>query len=59
MMLPAEGGEHRFTCISDNQAIPGPDPMCMDKNALEWVMAWIKSGAHVMVVGAEASFYDL
>jgi hypothetical protein len=91
-------GKNGFTCMPDNPATPGPDPMCMDKNAMEWVHAWvarknpaagkvgfmymlaggtdasntdpyatkpepgnnwIKTGPHVMVVGAEASFYDL
>ena len=90
-------GTNGFTCMPDNPATPGPDPMCMDKNALEWAMAWIehktpaagkvgfmymlaggtdasntdpyaakpepnnnwiKTGPHVMVVGADASFYD-
>ena len=84
--------------MPDNPATPGPDPMCMDKNALEWVHAWIghtnpapgkvgfmymlaggtdasntdpyaakpdaknhwiKTGPHVMIVGADASFYDM
>lgn len=90
-------GTNGFTCMPDNPATPGPDPMCMDKNAMEWVGAWlehkapaagkvgfmymlaggtdasntdpyatkpaagnhwIKTGPHVMVVGADASFYD-
>ena len=90
-------GTNGFTCMPDNPATPGPDPMCMDKNSVEWVMAWvekkappagkvgfmymlaggtdasntdpyatkpepnnnwIKTGPHVMVVGADASFYD-
>lgn len=91
-------GKNNFTCMPDNPATPGPDPMCMDKNALEWVQAWvahkapapgkigfmymlaggtdasntdpyatkpepdnnwIKTGPHVMIVGADASFYDM
>jgi hypothetical protein len=91
-------GTNGFTCMPDNPASPGPDPMCMDKAALEWVHAlmshktpasgkvgfmymlsggtdgsntdpyaakpsagnhWIKTGPHVMVVGADASFYDM
>ena len=91
-------GTNGFTCMPDNPATPGPDPMCMDKNAMEWVHAWIghknptpgkigfmymlaggtdasntdpyatkpdaknhwiKTGPHVMIVGADASFYDL
>jgi hypothetical protein len=91
-------GANGFTCMPDNPATPGPDPMCMDKAAWEWAGAWIghktpaagktgfmymlsggtdasntdpyatkptavnhwiKTGPHVMVVGAEASFYDM
>ena len=33
---------NNFTCIPDNPATPGPDPMCMDQNALEWATAWIE-----------------
>ena len=90
-------GNNGFTCMPDNPATPGKDPMCMDKNAMEWAMAWlehktptagkvgfmymlsggtdasntdpyaekptagnhwIKTGPHVMVVGADAGFYD-
>jgi hypothetical protein len=90
-------GTNGFTCMPDNPATPGPDAMCMDKNALAWAMAWvahetppagkvgfmymlaggtdasntdpyatspaannhwIKTGPHVMVVGADQSFYD-
>lgn len=90
-------GTNGFTCMPDNPATPGPDPMCMDANAMEWVHAWvghktpaankvglmymlaggtdasntdayaqkpsadnhwIKTGPHLMIVGADASFYD-
>ena len=90
-------GTNGFTCMPDNPETPGPDPMCMDKNAMEWVHAWIahqppaagkvgfmymlaggtdgsntdpfaaaptannhwiKTGPHIMIVGADASFYD-
>ena len=90
-------GSNGFTCMPDNPATPGPDPMCWDKNAGEWVDAylshktppagkvglmymlaggtdasntdpyaakptasnhWIKTGPHVMIVGADASFYE-
>ena len=90
-------GSNGFTCMPDNPATPGPDPMCADKNAMEWIGAWvahkapppgkvglmymlaggtdgsntdpyaakpepnnhwIKTGPHIMVVGADASFYD-
>lgn len=91
-------GSNGFTCMPDNPATPGPDPMCMDKVALEWAGAWmnhktpasgkigfmymlsggtdasntdpyaakpsaenhwIKTGPHVMIVGADAAFYDM
>lgn len=91
-------GTNGFTCIPDNTATPGPDPMCMDKAAFEWAGAWmghkapasgkigfmymlsggtdasntdpyaqkpgadthwIKTGPHVMIVGADSSFYDM
>jgi hypothetical protein len=34
-------GTNGYTCMPDNPATPGPDPMCMDKNALAWVHAWV------------------
>jgi len=90
-------GTNGFTCMPDNPATPGPDPMCADKNAMEWAHAWVKhetppagkvgfiymlaggtdasntdpyaqqptaanhwvkTGPHVMVVGADPGFYD-
>jgi len=91
-------GNNGFTCMPDNPTTPGPDPMCMDKAAMAWAMAWIgkttpakgqigfmymleggtdasntdpyaakpeagnhwlKTGPHVMIVGAEQDFYDM
>ena len=91
-------GTNGFTCMPDNPATPGPDPMCADKAAMEWAGAWIghktpasgktgliymlaggtdasntdpyatkpsaenhwiKTGPHVMIVGADAGFYDM
>jgi hypothetical protein len=95
-MRTLRNGSNGFTCMADNPSTPGPDPMCMDANALEWVHAWvehkvppakvgflymlaggtdasntdpyaekpspgnhwIKTGPHIMVVGADKSFYD-
>lgn len=34
-------GTNAFTCMADNPETPGPDPMCMDKNAAEFVHAWV------------------
>ena len=91
-------GTNGFTCMPDNPATPGPDPMCMDANAMQWANAWmshkdptvgkvgfmymlaggtdasntdpyatkpsasnhwIKTGPHIMIVGADPSFYDM
>src|SRR3990167_2030330 len=60
-------GTNGFTCMPDNPATPGPDPMCMDKNAMDWVHAWIahkppvpgKIGFMYMLAGgADASNTD-
>ncbi len=40
-MTTLREGPNGFTCMGDNPATPGPDPMCMDSNAMEWAMAWI------------------
>lgn len=34
-------GTNGFTCMPDNPATPGPDPMCLDQNAFEWAHAWM------------------
>lgn len=35
-------GGNVFTCLPDNPNTPGPDPMCGDRNAMEWVQAWLE-----------------
>jgi len=35
-------GANGFTCMPDNPASPGPDPMCGDANAMAWAEAWIE-----------------
>lgn len=40
-MRTVRRGSNGFTCMADNPATPGPDPMCMDANAMDWAMAWI------------------
>jgi hypothetical protein len=96
-MRTLRASKNGFTCMPDNPATPGPDPMCMDANAMAWAHAWIKheppptgkvglmymlaggtdasntdpfataptttnhwvkTGPHIMIVGADASFYD-
>ncbi len=34
-------GTNGWTCMPDNPTTPGPDPMCMDGNAMAWAMAWM------------------
>lgn len=34
-------GTNGWTCIPDNPVSPGPDPMCVDKNGLEWMKAYM------------------
>jgi hypothetical protein len=34
-------GTNGFSCMPDNPVTPGPDPMCMDKNAMDWVHALV------------------
>ena len=40
-MKSLRAGTNGFTCMPDNPATPGPDPMCMDANAMKWAEAWI------------------
>ena len=40
-----------WTCMPDNPTTPGPDPMCWDKNAGEWVDAWMAHKAPPAKVG--------
>ena len=34
-------GSNGWTCMADNPTTPGPDPMCMDRNAGAWAAAWM------------------
>ena len=34
-------GTNGFTCMPDAPSTPGPDPMCMDKAAMDWVHAML------------------
>jgi hypothetical protein len=44
-------GTNGFTCMPDNPTSPGPDPMCLDANAMEWAHAWLKHEAPPDKVG--------
>jgi hypothetical protein len=59
-------GTNMWTCIPDGPT-PGVDPMCVDKNGLEWVQAWVahkdppasKMGfAFMLAGGSDASNED-
>src|SRR5690349_2357681 len=34
-------GDNGFTCMPDNPETPGPDPMCWDKSAGDWIDAYL------------------
>ena len=40
-MREVRKGSNGWTCMADNPATPGADPMCGDANAMEWAAAWI------------------
>ena len=33
-------GTNNFTCMPDSPGTPGPDPLCADRNAMQWIDAW-------------------
>ena len=39
-MTTVRKGTNGWTCIPDAPDTPGPDPMCFDQNAAQWVQAW-------------------
>ena len=40
-MTTLRKGTNGWTCMPDSPATPGPDPMCFDQNAAQWVQAWV------------------
>ena len=40
-MRTVRKGTNNFTCMADNPATPGHDPMCGDENAMAWIHAWL------------------
>ena len=38
-MRTVRNGSNGFSCMPDDPATPGPDPMCADANAMAWLMA--------------------
>ena len=41
-MKELRAGTNGFTCLPDNPATPGPDPMCTDANGMAWMDAMLK-----------------
>ena len=41
MMVELRKGTNGWTCLPDMPSTPVNDPMCMDKNAMEWAQAWM------------------
>jgi hypothetical protein len=39
-MTTLRKGTNGWTCMPDAPQSPGPDPMCFDQNAAQWVQAW-------------------
>ena len=40
-MKTLRAGTNGWTCLPDMPTTPGADPMCVDKNGLEWIHAWM------------------
>ena len=40
-MTTRRKGSNGWTCMPDAPDTPGPDPMCFDQNAANWVQAWV------------------
>jgi hypothetical protein len=66
-MKPIRQGTNGWTCLPDMPHTPGADPMCLDKNGMEWAHAWMnkldppkdKMGfGYMLVGGSDASNTD-
>ena len=59
-------GKGPFTCMPDNPATPGNDPMCLDKAGMDWAKAWMRKTpppagvgfGYMLVGGSDASNDD-
>ena len=66
MMMSLRAGSNGWTCMPDNPGTPGPDPMCLDANSMEWAKAWMgktnpppgKIGFGYMLAGGSDSNTD-
>ena len=44
-MRTLRAGDNGFTCLPDNPATPGPDPMCVDQASMTWMHALMTHAA--------------
>jgi hypothetical protein len=44
-MRTLRAGTNGFSCLPDNPATPGPDPMCVDKLSMDWMHAMMTHAA--------------
>jgi len=59
-------GSNGFTCMPDDPGTPGPDPMCLDANGMEWLHALMNKAeppdkvgfVFMLVEGSDASNTD-
>ena len=40
-LVELRAGANGWTCLPDNPATPGNDPMCVDQNFMVWVSGWL------------------
>jgi hypothetical protein len=66
-MRTLRAGTSGWTCMPDVPNTPGPDPMCVDKNGMDWVMALVghkdpphekMALAYMLAGGSDASNTD-
>ncbi len=48
-------GMNDWTCMPDDPSTPANDPMCLDKNAVDWAKAW-KSHTEPKLSGARMGY---
>ena len=66
-MHTLRAGTNGFTCMPDDPASPGPDPMCADQPGMAWIGAWLAHTApqpgkigfmYMLAGGSDASNTD-
>jgi hypothetical protein len=52
-------GSNDWTCLPDDPSTPSNDPMCLDKNAMDWAKAWKTHAEPSDALWCEARPYGL